>query len=508
MNSLDTSYEIDYLSKQECENLIKTTTNIKHLVMVFIMLDGGLRVSECVSLKLNDFDFRKRTFKVLSLKKRTKKKYRTIPISDRLYDAMAQYVASCKIEGDSWLFPSEKSSCGHITRDAVNKFLKRNVEKHNIENIHPHALRHTCATQHLSTGADLVQIKEFLGHESINTTTIYTHIPSEVLRANVQRATAETKGFFERLRDKFIRDKKTTIINIPTAYNLPCIGRKEMLNRVMTNAEKRISTILVGGIGIGKSHILKSIEFGEQKVLKLDDVDSIKKSLVYMLLYLYKNEKEEVMKLLYSDFDLEQIQVKLNRESIASLCDEIKRLVQPKEYVLLIDNVDRITPRSVKALEELKDTFTIITSAREIPINKSSFLWNFDVLEIKELERKYSIELIHRLSHDMEVEDYELYRNHIWEQSNGNPRVIYETIDRYRKEPIISNEVVREIRHMGSLREIDMSLVIIMGLASLAILRYLSHEVDNDSYRFLGGAAMALLIISRYFFRHSKRKFV
>jgi hypothetical protein len=248
------------------------------------------------------------------------------------------------------------------------------------------------------------------------------------------------------------------------------------------------------------------LKFEDKKVLKLDDMDNLKKSLIYLLLYLYENDKVQVYNLLYADFNLNQVEIKLNKASIINLCEEIKKLVEPKEYILIIDSVDRITPRAIKALETLKDTFTILTSAREIPINKGSFLWNFEVIKLEFLNRTSSLDLIRKLSYDLEVEDYELFRNHIYEQAVGNPRVIYEIIDRYRKEPVITNDVVREIRHVGSLKEIDMSLFFIIAISALAVLRYLSREVDNDSFRFIGGAAMVFLLISRYFFKYTKRK--
>jgi integrase/recombinase XerD len=194
--------------------------------------------------------------------------------------------------------------------------------------------------------------------------------------------------------------------------------------------------------------------------------------------------------------------------SVKSLCDEIKHVVNEKEFILMIDNVDRITPKAIKTLEELKDTFTIITSAREIPLNKTSFLWNFEIIKIKPLERKFALELVNRLSYDLDIEDFELFRNHIYEQTNGNPRAIFEIIDRYRKEPVITTEVVKDIRHFGSMKEIDMSLLVVIFLAMLAVLRYVSREVDNDAYRFIGGVSLIALIIFRYLFSYTKRKFV
>jgi integrase/recombinase XerD len=500
--------EVHYLNKRDSQRLVNSIKKINHKLIVLLMLDCGMRVSEAISLKLNDFDFKRKTVRVRSLKKRTKTKYRTIPLSSRLYNVLADYLYKNKFDYDSFLFPSDKTNSGHIIRQGVNHFLERYKNSLNIRNLHPHTLRHTCATSHLAQGVDLVHIKELLGHENLNTTTIYTHIPEEILRNSIEKAAAVDEPFFKKIAKKWFSTKKELLISMPTENNLPAIGRASEIEKVQSFINRDINTIILGPVGVGKSHLLSSIISDNKKILRLDDCDNIKRSLILLLIYLYKNEKEAVFNLLYGDYDLEKLQIRLNRDSVRGLCDEIKKVVEQKEYILRIDTVDRITPKSIKALEELKDTFTIFTTARNISLNKGSFLWNFEIVHLNNLSRQASLELINRLSYDLSVEDYELFKNHIYEQSNGNPRVIFELVERYRKEPVITSDVVRDIRHFGSLKEIDMSLMIIIFLASLAILRYVSREIDNDSYRLLGGVAMILLIISRYFFRYSKRKFI
>lgn len=502
------SNDVHFLSKKEQNMLLSKIDNLKHKLLVFLMMDAGLRVSEACTLKLSNFNFKSKTLTVRSLKRRetSKKLFRTIPLSDRLYLILADYLYNNKqLTKDDYLFPSGDA---HLSRDAANKFLSRINHKLNIKNLHPHALRHTFATNHIATGTPLENVKEMLGHERYDTTLIYTHIPVELLRSNIQAvAGAGTKRpWFFRVIQMF-NPKEPKIINIATTSNGLSIGRTDVIAKVENLANRDINILIQGDIGIGKSHVLEHLSLNK-KILKLDDTDNIRVSLIFMLLYLYKNDKEAIKELLYSDLPLDQVKVRLNRLSVRGLCEEIKKVVKPKEFVLLIDCVDRITPKSIKTLEELKDTFTIITSAREIPINKNSFLWNFEIIKMKPLERRFALELINRLSYDLEVEDFELFRNHVYEQTNGNPRAMYEIIERYRKEPVITSDVVRDIRHYGSMKEIDMSLIVIIGLASLAVLRYVSREVDNDAYRFIGGASLIALIIFRYFFSYTKRKFV
>lgn len=494
--------EIHFLDKKNCKILLSNVQNIKHKLIILLMLDAGLRVSECVSLKISNFDFRKKLLKVQNLKKRDEKTFRVIPISNRLYRGLADYLYKNKLENDDYLFPGNGRD--HICREAVNRFLSKYRVKLNIPNLHPHALRHTCATQHVANGTPLENIKEILGHKKYDTTLIYAHIPEEILRSNISNVTDEKKNIFQRLASKVLPTPQK-LININPSASTATIGRSKELEEITSFINRDINTLILGSIGVGKSHLLRSLN-PKKTILKLDDTADIKKSLVYLLLYMLDNDKEAFKELIFSDLPLDKIKVKLNRESVSNLCEEIQKLTEKKEYILLIDSLDRITPKAVKVLESLKDHFTIVAAAREVPLNKSSFLWNFEIVRLKPLERRDSLELIHKLSYDLEIEDYELFRNHVVEQSDGNPRVIYELIDRYRKEPIISNEVVREVTHFGSLKEWDMSIIVIIFIASLAVLRYLSREVDNSSLRFIGGAAMILLLISRYFFSYTKRR--
>lgn len=500
---------IHFLNKSNSDKLIEFIPNAKHRLITLLMLDCGLRVTEAISLRFEDFDFKKKTLSVKSLKKRDTKEKRHIPLSSRLYNTLADYIYNIKnIEGNSFLFPSPVKVDTHLSRYAVNKMLSRYNRKTNIPNLHPHALRHTFATSHLTNGTPLENIKTMLGHKKFDTTLIYTHIPQEVLKQNIENVTAKKENkIILKIKSWLGFRTHNKLINLDFNNNAFTVGRNSELTQIQSLVSRDINVLLLGDIGMGKTHLIEQIQC-EKKVLKMDDTHNIKRSLAGILLFLYKGDKQKVYELIYNDLDYSKALVKINRESIKNLCIEIKRLVKPKEYILMIDRVDTIPPKAVQALEELKDTFTILSTAREVSVNKSSFLWNFEIIKLKPLERQHSLELIERLSYDLDIEDKELYRNHIWEQSNGNPRVIYEIIDRYRKEPLISNEVVREIRHVGSIKEIDMTFMIIVFLASLAIFRYLAKETGNDSMRFIGGAAMVLLLVSRQFMRNNRKKFI
>ena len=246
----------------------------------------------------------------------------------------------------------------------------------------------------------------------------------------------------------------------------------------------------------------------DKKILKLDDTESIKKSLVNILLYLFGNDKKAVLNLLWKDFNKDEIVKKIQRENTLSLCDKIMSATKPKEYVLVIDNISNITPSGKKVIERFKDHFVIICSAREVKIKDTSFIWNFEKVEIKPLNRHNSMLLINNLSVGMEVENWELYRNHIYTQTNGNPRAITELVDRYRKEMFVSNDVVREVKHIGALKEIDMTWLIVIFLGVVMATRYMAKELDEPALKFIGSIAMIALLMMRPMMYSLKRRFL
>ena len=505
---------IRFLDHHEAQLLVNAIPDLRHKVLILIMLDAGLRVSETVSLQFGNFDFKQKVLNVKSLKKRkTSNDFanRQIPLSQRLYLSLAEYTKEFKkLDALTYLFPSPDKNRNHISRFAVFKYLKRlSISKVNIENLHPHALRHTFATSLICTGSNLPEVADLLGHQNLNTSRIYAHIPKEQLQKSVSRA-AHRNGDRRSILHKwfsFMFAKQPPIVYIPNQSALPVVGRNNDLNNVTELLNKNANVILLGKYGVGKRLILDSIK-PDRKVLTFDDTSGVKKSLVYMLMYLYQNEKEQVKNLLFGEMELDKVETRLSRQSIAYLCDQIKSCCEPKEYILKIKQFDDVTKASLKLLDQLKDHFVILTAATEISITKAPLFGNFEKIEIKNLPRLQAFELIHKLSASITIQDYEVYRNHIWEQTDGNPRAIIDMIERYKREPFLIAETIRNVTHSGVIREIDCSMAVVLLIAGMAVMRYMTGELDQPALRLIGGAAMILLILTRFAVSKTKQQFI
>ena len=137
----------------------------------------GMRVSELVALKQETFHASQR-FLIVRGKG---SKERMIPLSDKARDTIGKYLKlknnNPELNQSSWLFPAVSSS-GHMTRQAFARDLKKLAVRAGMfsTKISPHVLRHAFATHLLQNGADLRMVQHLLGHSSISTTQIYTHI--------------------------------------------------------------------------------------------------------------------------------------------------------------------------------------------------------------------------------------------------------------------------------------------------------------------------------------------
>jgi integrase/recombinase XerD len=118
-------------------------------------------------------------------------KERWVPINPRALDMLSTYIhtvrsqISPKLHEEKYVFLNRRGS--HLSRNYVFMFLKQAVLDAGIDkHVSPHSLRHSFATELVENGADLRAVQEMLGHESISTTEIYTHLTRDTLRNTIE----------------------------------------------------------------------------------------------------------------------------------------------------------------------------------------------------------------------------------------------------------------------------------------------------------------------------------
>lgn len=188
-------FSIEEIDAIEAQIDTSTPTGRRNLAIVEMLYSCGLRVSELSNLKISNLALDQEFISVFG----KGDKQRLVPIGEGSIDIVKDWIND-RMEMDNvkdserdYLFLSNRGK--HISRITIFVLIKDLAEKAGItKNISPHTFRHSFATHLLEGGADLRSIQEMLGHESILTTEIYTHINVDHLRDQIMQYHPHCKG--------------------------------------------------------------------------------------------------------------------------------------------------------------------------------------------------------------------------------------------------------------------------------------------------------------------------
>ena len=190
----------DVLSVEEVDAMlatfdIRSAKGCRDSAIVEVLYSTGLRVSELVTLRLGDLFFGEGYVRVVG----KGDKQRLVPIGSAARDKIQLYMEERKPKSASEMTLFLNNRGKPLTRVMVFNIIRQAAERAGItKNISPHTLRHSYATHQLQGGANIRQVQELLGHESITTTEVYTHLDRTHLRGVVEDAFAD---FSDKLSD-------------------------------------------------------------------------------------------------------------------------------------------------------------------------------------------------------------------------------------------------------------------------------------------------------------------
>lgn len=183
----------DYLSESEVDQMItsidrSTLEGERNRAILEVLFACGLRVSELIHLRLSDYFPKEGILRVIG----KGDKERLVPIHPYAIEVLDHYLHQVRVHQEikygeeDIVFLSKRGK--RLARSTVFTFIKELAEKAGIrKNIGPHTFRHSFATALVNNGADLRVVQQLLGHESITTTEIYSHLNEQKLRDAISR---------------------------------------------------------------------------------------------------------------------------------------------------------------------------------------------------------------------------------------------------------------------------------------------------------------------------------
>ena len=156
---------------------LKDSDGIRDRLIIEMLYATGVRVSELVNIKYNDIDFNNRRIRVCG----KGNKERIVYYGEYAEEILKKYIDTHKKNNENYLFTNSKG--GNLTDRGVRYIIDKIMNKLSIKvHVTPHVIRHTFATDMLNNGCDIRIVQELLGHSSLKTTEIYTHVTNERLK--------------------------------------------------------------------------------------------------------------------------------------------------------------------------------------------------------------------------------------------------------------------------------------------------------------------------------------
>ncbi|MEI7621771.1 MAG: site-specific tyrosine recombinase/integron integrase [Candidatus Moraniibacteriota bacterium] len=199
------SHEIEFLDGEEVQRLLNcaadsTLKSLRDRSILELLFSAGLRVSELTSLNREHLNLERQEFSVRG----KGDKLRLVFVSDSAKRSLEKYLEK-RIDLDPALFVHFSKSktktdtdptSRRLTPRSIQRIVKFYAAKAGlVKQVHPHTLRHSFATDLLSNGADIRSVQTMLGHSSITTTQIYTHITNPQLKEIHKKFHGKTKQF-------------------------------------------------------------------------------------------------------------------------------------------------------------------------------------------------------------------------------------------------------------------------------------------------------------------------
>ena len=341
------------LAQDELEALKSVCMNPRDRALIAVLSMCGLRVSEACSLTVDNIHWSTDTPSLRFADKRGKE--RVVPMNPEVQDVLREWLESRRFSDSEYVFCNLRNG-QRLSRKTVWAAMKTCAQRAGIRHVHPHMLRHTFGTDLADRDVPVERIKDLMGHASIETASIYISVSEDQKRRSVDRIDRRSRlsRWLSRQKNRNYRFFARSRVEMGKT-----VGRDEELCQLTDNLSKGIDTLVLGPIGVGKSHLLALLN--AENVLVIKTLSPAKESLINIAKELHK-----IGRLCPDGPDFETIKKQHTRTTIQGWTDMVLGSVKKNEFVLIVDDLSDMTASVGRLIDKLNRKFTIIAALPEV----------------------------------------------------------------------------------------------------------------------------------------------
>ncbi len=293
------------------------------------------------------------------------------------------------------------------------------------------------------------------------------------------------------------------------------IGRDEVVADLVAEIRKGKNVILTGGIGIGKSAVLKTAleQVGNRidLIIRLHDhqakgqfVEMARQMLTLGLLTAQELDLPvQFHGVPAAQIEWKDIRNRVNRMSMRDLTQTIIPALAKSENrpVIAVDDLTTLTPTQMSFWLAIFEHAQVLGCASEKKARVKKLWWKMKEIQIKPLPAPVVKEMVKAYITDkgMLIESPDQYIAHVVKQSSGIPQAIFDMLEESSKERIIDKRKVREMRHDAGVRYLDFTPMVMLLGALIVSMRYIGMGTGDKTLYIMGGMGAALFLTFKFF---------
>ena len=482
---------IEYLNTNEIKALLNSIDDLRDRAIITLFLNTGLFLNELVDLKNESIKWDKKLLLVSGSRKRE------IPLNDQSFEALAKWSRERPDVRVRSFFITTKGKVKGLSDRSADQIIRKYADRAGINRkVNAQILRNTFAvrlfTEEISTDK-AISILGIADSESINR---YIQAAKQPPKQHLDLSTealakVDTRPGLIKLASR-IFPTKPKVAKPVTKIKGPIIpspeevvfGRKGVIEEIKASLNKYESVLLIGPIGIGKTHILRHIpKIMGPNTLYISSPSPIKNMLTQICDKLNPEWRKQIK----------------TRASTREITDFIVKSRGAKPPILIIDNLNNLKISDVDTFLSLLGNFAILSDTDEIKPRLKQIWWKFKRIELKALSENAAKELIRYLTQNLSISDYEMLETRVMTLSSRLPLAIVDMVHQVSHRPVVTRDAVREVYHEAGIHYRDWTALIVILWGIMIMFRFVALGTHSFEGYILAGFGMAIMMITRFF---------